>query len=188
MEAERVRPESHLVHGQSFLQAHGVEAAAARDLCASCHAESMCAGCHGQGVPALPSQLRFDRPHTADMHAAGFFARHDLQARADPALCVSCHSESSCRGCHRDEGLLEASATRAAPHPAGWLDARGGSHGREARRDPMSCASCHGGAGEALCVGCHRVGGPGGNLHPPGFASGKPVRELPCRLCHTEEP
>jgi len=40
----------------------------------------------------------------------------------------------------------------------------------------MSCAGCHGGAGEQLCVGCHKVGGPGGNPHGAGFASHKDKR------------
>jgi hypothetical protein len=58
-------------------------------------------------------------------------------------------------------------------------------HGRAARRDPASCASCHGGAGEMLCVGCHRVGGIGGNPHPPGWSSRQSLTDMPCRLCHT---
>jgi hypothetical protein len=54
-----------------------------------------------------------------------------------------------------------------------------------ARIDPASCASCHGGAGEQLCVNCHKVGGPGGNIHGPGFSSIKSkTRDVPCRQCH----
>jgi hypothetical protein len=49
----------------------------------------------------------------------------------------------------------------------------------------MSCAGCHGGSGEQLCVGCHRVGGAGGNPHGPGFQSNKAMHhDLPCRECH----
>ena len=83
---------------------------------------------------------------------------------------------------------VEVSAQRGSPHPPGWVGTRGSDnrHGLEARANPVSCASCHGGAGEALCVGCHRVGGPGGNPHPVGFSSHKPLSDLPCRLCHTE--
>jgi hypothetical protein len=63
--------------------------------------------------------------------------------------------------------------------------ARGGEHGRAARMDPGACATCHGGAGEALCVGCHRVGGPGGNPHGAGFSSALDARrDQPCRQCH----
>jgi hypothetical protein len=192
MEAEGTRPASHVVHGSDFMKRHGLEAATSRDLCTSCHAESSCAACHGGGtVPALPSTWHFDEPRRPDMHAAGFFARHSLEARTDPALCTSCHrDEQECRDCHRARGLLEVTPEHGSPHPAGWVGTRSSEnrHGIEARSNPVSCASCHGGAGESLCVGCHRVGGPGGNPHPPGFSSRKPRSDLPCRLCHTEGP
>jgi hypothetical protein len=191
MEGEHVRPQSHVVHGEGFLRAHGAAAAGARDLCTSCHAESMCASCHGASVPALPSTLHFEQPRRADMHAAGFFARHSLEARADPGLCVTCHSESSCLDCHGRRGLLTAAESeRRNPHPPGWLSTPSGPnlHGREAQRDPLACASCHGGAGERLCVGCHRVGGPGGSPHPAGFSSRQPLHALPCRMCHGASP
>jgi predicted CXXCH cytochrome family protein len=188
MEGEHVRPQSHVVHGAGFLRAHGTAAASARDLCSSCHTESTCASCHGVTVPALPSTLHFDQPERPDMHAAGFYARHSLEAQADPTLCESCHSTSSCLDCHRRSGLLTAGPERASPHPPGWVSTPSGAntHGPEARRDPVACASCHGGAGEQLCVGCHRVGGPGGNPHPAGFASRQALHELPCRMCHGE--
>jgi predicted CXXCH cytochrome family protein len=190
LESEAVRPESHVVHGRDFMRRHGEAAASARDLCSSCHSESECAACHGVAVPALPSTWHFDRPHTADMHAAGFLARHSIEARIDPATCTSCHRDQSyCESCHRERGLLAASATRSSPHPPDWLSTAGRSrHGSEARRNPASCASCHGGAGESLCVGCHRVGGPGGNPHPPGFSASKRISELPCRMCHEGAP
>jgi hypothetical protein len=189
MESEGTRPESHVVHGGDFMRRHGLAATSARDLCSSCHAESECASCHGVRVPALPSTLHFERVDRPDMHATGFFARHSLEARLDPALCTTCHRDQSyCRDCHARRGLLQATLDRASPHPPGWVGARGtGSpHGLAARLDPVNCASCHGGAGEALCVSCHHVGGPGGNPHPPSFHSEKPLHDLPCRMCHLE--
>ena len=187
MDAEGTRPESHVVHGRDFMKRHGIEAGSSRELCSSCHSESDCLQCHGSRVPALPSAWHFDDVRRPDMHAAGFFARHSLEARQDPALCTTCHQDQSgCRRCHEKSGLLEVTRTRGSPHPPGWVGARGSAnrHGSEARQNPLSCASCHGGSGEALCVGCHRVGGPGGNPHPPGFHSQKPLSELPCRMCH----
>lgn len=191
MEAEQTRPLSHVMHGDEFLRGHGAQAAVARDLCSSCHAESMCTSCHGVNVPALPSLLRFDDPHRADMHAAGFFARHGIEAGMNGALCTTCHTQASCGDCHRQQGVLpNAASPGRSPHPAGWVGTTAGMsrHGIEARQNPVLCASCHGGSGEALCVGCHRVGGPGGNPHPSAFVSSKPISELPCRLCHTEAP
>jgi hypothetical protein len=142
-------------------------------------------------VPALPQTLHFDEPLRADMHARGFVSRHSIEARTDPATCLSCHrDESYCRDCHAQSGLLQATPLHESPHPSGWVGTGPGQnrHGAQARLDPASCASCHGGAGETLCVGCHRVGGPGGNPHPPGFSSTKPASELPCRLCHARQP
>lgn len=185
--AEHVRPESHLVHDGDFLREHGVRAASARDLCASCHQERFCAGCHGATVAALPSRLAFDAPLAAGMHRAGFRSRHPEEARAAPGLCTTCHDPGSCQGCHAREGVAAGGARRGSPHPPGWLSTSrgGGMHGGAARVDPAACASCHGGTGEMLCVGCHRVGGPGGSPHGPGFASRKDVhRDAPCRLCH----
>jgi hypothetical protein len=187
MEAEGTRPESHVVHGDNFMARHGMAATSSRDLCSSCHAESECASCHGVNVAALPSTLHFEDVNRPDMHAGGFLARHSVEAQLDPALCTTCHrDETFCRDCHQKRGLLTATTEHASPHPAGWVGTGGASspHGVAARMNPVACASCHGGAGESLCVGCHRVGGSGGNPHPPGFHSDKPMQDLPCRMCH----
>lgn len=185
LHAETVRPSTHVVHGQDFTQQHGAQASASADLCKTCHTERDCASCHGVSVPALPWRLALETER-AGLHRAGFVARHATEARLDPGACASCHSNESCQSCHVDRGVAAGGARAvASPHPADWV--RGGSnrHGIEARRDPMACASCHGGAGEALCVGCHRVGGVGGSVHPPGFVSNLDrLRDRPCIACH----
>src|SRR4030095_15671649 len=71
LETEGTLPESHLVHDGDFVREHGVRAAAARDLCETCHAESLCAGCHGVTTPALPERLAFDDPLAPGLHRAG---------------------------------------------------------------------------------------------------------------------
>lgn len=181
-------PSSHLVHDGDWIREHGVRAAAERDICSTCHSERSCAACHGVGtVPVLPARLAFDDVRLSGLHRAGFKSRHALEARADPGLCTTCHSESSCNTCHAAAGV-GAGSTNKSPHPPNWVGSRmggGGDHGQQARIDPTSCAGCHGGAGEQLCVGCHRVGGPGGNPHGRGFSSNKQkMHDLPCRLCH----
>jgi hypothetical protein len=183
---ERVLPSSHVVHEGDWVREHGVRASSARDLCATCHSESSCAACHGVTVPALPWKLAFDRPALSGLHRAGFLSRHPDEARAAPGLCTTCHdTERFCRDCHEKKNKAAVGRFASSPHPAGWVRARGGEHGRAARLDPTSCASCHGGAGEALCVGCHKVGGPGGNPHGRGFSSVlDPRRDTPCRECH----
>jgi hypothetical protein len=186
LQMEHVLPASHVIHGPDFMREHGARAASEDALCSSCHTDRTCAGCHGATVAALPARLAFAEPERADMHRAGFMARHALEARSDPALCTTCHTESSCTSCHDREGVIGRGAR--SPHPPGWVGLPGSrnTHGPAARMDPVSCASCHGGAGEALCVGCHRVGGAGGNPHPPGFSSHRAKSEQPCRMCHLE--
>jgi hypothetical protein len=181
LRAEGSPPDDHLVHDGDFIREHGVRAASARDLCASCHTERQCASCHGEGtVPALPWKLALGEVSLSGLHRAGFAARHADEARADPGLCTTCHTESSCVDCHTRLNVAGAGAR--SPHPPGWAD---GTHGSQARIDPMSCAGCHGGSGEQLCVNCHRVGGAGGNPHGPGFQSNKSMHhDLPCRECH----
>lgn len=186
---ESIRPESHVVHDGDFLREHGVRAASSRDLCTTCHTERSCAACHGVTAPGLPARLAFDRTDGPGLHRAGFMSRHALEAKSQPGLCTSCHTENSCQECHTRQRTSSGSGRN--PHPPGWILAGkgGGDHGLAARMDPVSCASCHGGAGEQLCIGCHRVGGPGGNPHGPGFSSTKDKRtDVPCRSCHSLTP
>jgi len=189
--AEDTPPASHLVHDSDWMREHGVRAASDRDLCSSCHTERACAACHGVGtVATLPWKMAFDEVSLSGLHTAGFRSRHAEEARADPGLCNTCHSENSCIDCHTASHVSPEGTTRS-PHPIGWLSTGrgGGEHGIQARIDPVSCAGCHGGAGEQLCVGCHRVGGPGGDPHGPGFRSTKnKTHDTPCLLCHGTGP
>ena len=188
LEVERVRPRSHVVHDGDFLREHGSRASGARDLCATCHSESYCAGCHGAGTAAVrPERLAFDDPFAPGVHRAGFRYRHAEEARGNPGLCTTCHSVNACASCHEDNDRRAPQEGIGSPHPPGWLGLPGerNAHGAAAHRDPGLCASCHGGAGEALCIGCHRVGGLGGNPHPPGWSSNlRRNIDAGCRPCH----
>ena len=183
---EGVKPDDHLIHAGNFLREHGLRAAADRQICSSCHAEKFCVGCHGVTVPALPERIAFDEPMKAGVHRAGFLSRHPEEAKGDPGLCTTCHQPTVCNDCHTKQKVAAKSGGHS-PHPAGWLGLPGqpNDHGRAAWRDPDTCAGCHGGAGEMLCVGCHKVGGIGGNPHSAAFNSRKrPKTDRPCRLCH----
>lgn len=181
---EGALPQSHLSHEGDWIREHGVRAASSGELCQTCHKESFCADCHGVTAPAIPAKRRFADPMSSSLHRAGFAARHSLEARAEPGACMTCHQPDKCASCHLARGVAGESAGN--PHPAGWvgLTASENRHGREARRDPAACASCHGGAGEKLCVTCHAVGGVGGNPHPSGWSSRQPMTSMPCRMCH----
>lgn len=189
LEAEHTPPADHIVHDLGFATSHGKYAAAAADACASCHRDSFCANCHGVTAPVIPARLALANPFAASVHRPAFLARHGEEARGEPAACTSCHLPQACSNCHnRAEVAGRASSGRPArsPHPKGWVGIGVGNneHGLAARRDPLTCASCHGGAGEMLCVSCHAVGGSGGNPHPVGWSSASPLSALPCRLCH----
>jgi hypothetical protein len=177
-------PQSHLVHEGDWMREHGTRAASSADLCQTCHREKFCADCHGKTVPILPATAHFANPFASSVHRAGFGARHALEARAEPGACSTCHTPDRCATCHLARGV--SGDNRRNPHPAGWvgLTAADNLHGREARRDPSACASCHDGAGQQLCISCHKVGGVGGNPHPAGWSSKVPLGALPCRLCH----
>lgn len=183
---EGTPPASHLIHDGDFARRHGEQASASSDLCSTCHGERFCADCHGKTAPIIPARMRPADPFAASVHRPAFFARHGEESRLEPASCTSCHQPSRCDQCHRERSVAGTSRTAGSPHPAGWagIGAGANEHGRAARRDPVACASCHGGAGEALCVSCHQVGGPGGTPHPPGWTSSQPLSALPCRLCH----
>ncbi|QQR89820.1 MAG: hypothetical protein IPJ88_16855 [Myxococcales bacterium] len=138
-------------------------------------------------VPILPTRMQFDNTvNGPTLHRAGFASRHAEEAHAQAGLCTTCHSERFCSNCHRDRGIHGSIENPVSPHPPGWVGALSSQndHGRAARRDPAACASCHDGAGQMLCVECHRVGGIGGSPHPSGFSSSKGQNEMPCRLCH----
>lgn len=182
--SESARPTSHLVHDGDWLREHGIRAAAAKELCSSCHQESMCASCHGKTTAALPWKLAVGDIKLDRLHAGNFLARHAMEARVGGGLCTTCHSETTCAACHSEKKVGAGTGAKN-PHPPGWVKAVGGGHGTAARLDPVSCAACHGGAGEMLCVGCHKVGGPGGNPHGPSFSSKlDKKKDVPCRLCH----
>lgn len=190
LEGEGSTPASHLVHGPGWDRGHGAAASGAADLCATCHGERFCGGCHGATAPALGAVRFFEDPTQPSVHRAGFLARHGEQTRAEAATCTTCHAQERCLGCHQERKVAPLDGTTGllgSPHPPGWVGACAGAnqHGRAARRDPISCASCHSGPGEALCVSCHQVGGIGGTPHPPGWSSPLDrARDLPCRQCH----
>lgn len=191
---DRIMPSDHLAHEGDWLREHGTRAASASDVCSTCHAERFCLGCHGVGtVPLLPEKMYFDDPLRAGVHRAGFKSRHPLEARTQAGLCLTCHTPQTCDSCHLREGVhaVDPADKGRSPHPPGWVGPRGegNDHGRAAWRDPSVCATCHSGAGEALCVGCHKVGGPGGNPHRAGWTSNlRKTVDMPCRHCYGVSP
>jgi hypothetical protein len=184
LEHSKTLPETHLAHDGDWVREHGTRASSSGDLCQSCHRDRFCADCHGKTVAVLPATAHFADTMSTSIHRAGFQSRHALEARSQPGACATCHTPDRCASCHVAKRI--AGKSPRSPHPVNWVGpaASDNAHGREARRDPSACASCHDGAGQSLCVGCHKVGGIGGNPHPPGWSSRLPASAMPCRLCH----
>ncbi|MDH5492764.1 MAG: hypothetical protein OEY14_12495 [Myxococcales bacterium] len=176
-------------HAPGFLRRHGGMARADEALCTACHEPSHCSNCH---APSTGIPLELVEPPAAlrdFVHRGDFISRHPMEARLERGTCQRCHGVAFCEGCHEARGASPAGGG-SDPHPPGWLDPTSvDGHARAARRDLLSCATCHQEDAERTCAGCHRVGGAAGNPHPPGFGAGlDPLAHGLCRTCHGGAP
>jgi hypothetical protein len=121
------------------------------------------------------------------VHRGDFLTRHAIDALAEPARCLSCHTERDCDSCHVERGVSGNAVGANNPHPPGWVGADTRSsdfHGSHARRDILSCAGCHEQGPATNCIRCHTVGAYGGNPHPSGWQSARGRQSSMCRYCH----
>jgi hypothetical protein len=179
-----LRPLAYFSHQGDYLREHRLPARTSPETCAQCHEPAFCADCHAR-TAATPVELKFpERVDRQFIHRNGYLGRHAIEARSDPTLCQRCHGPASCERCHQNRGVTPESKDPREPHPAGWSSA----HGTAARRDIVSCAACHDQGATSNCVGCHRVGGPGGSPHPPSFVRSHTRedirRQRMCLACH----
>ncbi len=168
-----LKPVADLGHRGDWIKRHGI---LAKDpaRCATCHDQTHCADCHAR-TAAMPLSLRF--PEKVDarfIHRGDWIGRHNKAARADPTTCRKCHGARHCSSCHETQGLSKApsstTATKSNVHGSQWMvPGTAGFHGRKARREINSCASCHDRGAASNCVECHKVGALGGNPHPRDF-------------------
>jgi len=117
--------------------------------CANCHAQETCADCHlgtPAGAESLPPVRLAGMPllelrpmsHTSD-----FVNAH--AGAASSKECTTCHVESFCTDCHRDE--------RGGYHPSNFLVR----HATDAWAHDPGCADCH--STEGFCRRCHQESG-----------------------------
>ncbi|MCB9641826.1 MAG: hypothetical protein H6728_02005 [Myxococcales bacterium] len=184
-----LKPLSDYHHGPDFARNHKRFAVGRVDLCVTCHDQPFCARCHDPNLPGKPS-LRFPTDVIQGfIHRGDYISRHGREARLQPSLCNRCHGESRCVTCHQNSRRSVLQGGRTSPHPAGYVR-RGGQafHGRDARRDPSQCQSCHDQGAKSNCVNCHKVGGIGGTPHPPGWRINnsrfQATQNGMCRVCH----
>jgi hypothetical protein len=154
--------------------------------CQTCHEQTECVDCHDASQNLSIERRRPDAVERSFVHRGDFLSRHAIEASSDPRRCVTCHEPESCDACHAQRGVSASAEGGRSPHPVGWLGdpASPSFHGRAARRDIYSCASCHDRGPATNCIECHRVGAHGGTPHPPGFRSQEPLSAVPCRYCH----
>jgi hypothetical protein len=88
-----------LVHENSYLQTHRLDARANSNACVTCHDRQECKDCHETGG------FRYET-----VHPANFRFQHAVEAKRELTNCVTCHAEADCLGCH----------STISPHPPGW--------------------------------------------------------------------
>ncbi len=180
-------PRTFLRHGVGWDKNHASAAAMTTVQCAQCHSEESCDDCHNVSA-GLKVEVRRAADVDADFtHPADFITRHAMEAASEPAKCLSCHREETCSSCHLARGVSAARIGAVNPHPPGWSgpnSSMDNQHGRAARRDILSCATCHDQGSQTNCIQCHQVGGSGGNPHPAGWKSSRTPADQMCAYCH----
>jgi hypothetical protein len=167
--AKRVR-----VHPGGFIRSHGVAAATEATTCSGCHAQRFCTDCHaGEKV-------------TRRYHPANFVSGHPAKAYGRDTDCASCHStEAFCRDCHKQLNLGTTGIRGTGFHNAQpqWLL----QHGRAARQEMTTCASCH---QQRDCLQCHSQLGWRVNPHGPDFDAVRmhARNRALCLRCHFKDP
>lgn len=180
-------PQTFLRHGPGWDHKHAAAAANSTAQCAQCHTTESCDDCHDVSQDLRVETRQMGQVQKDFVHPADFITRHSMEAASEPARCLSCHRTETCDSCHTARGVSAGRAGAVNPHPPGWTGPDSSSpqhHGRQARRDIVSCASCHDQGPATNCIQCHRVGGAGGNPHPQGWHSTRTPDDVMCSYCH----
>jgi hypothetical protein len=186
-ELKTLVPLSFFPHDTAWLKRHGSLARLAPARCETCHAQTSCDSCHDSTRPLGPWARNPLALEQGFVHRFDFLSRHPIEARSTPGQCLTCHVRTECDACHQSRGVSAGLEGGASPHPFGWASGLGAAtnlHGRAARRDLVSCASCHDQGAASNCVQCHKVGAMGGTPHPVGWQSSEPLSAPQCSVCH----
>ncbi len=181
---------SRFTHNAGFKHNHGMLARTDLQSCEQCHQLSFCNNCHNTNAKILPAIRYPEAPQQPLIHRGDWLAVHSIDAQQDPMSCYRCHTASNCRECHIRNGVAaDTSSSAASPHPSGpdflFNTASPQFHGRLARQNINTCAACHSGGADAICIQCHKVGGIGGNPHPADFRSSLNMhKDKVCVACH----
>lgn len=184
-----LKPVSDFSHEGNYVRTHARTARASAAACAKCHEQTFCADCHASTVSTRIEIKYPENQSSYFIHRDDFLSVHTIEAKASPASCSRCHGTSFCQNCHARQSLTSTSSDPRNPHPPGWeIPGSAQFHGVAARRDIVSCASCHDQGPSTNCIRCHRVGGVGGNPHPINWLSHHDMHEMRsnpmCLYCH----
>lgn len=164
------------VHPAGFARGHGPAAAAEALSCQGCHAQSFCKDCH-VGEKVGPRRY----------HVANFVTGHAAEAYGRDTECSTCHNTTAfCRACHQQSGLASQGNGRSIGYhnaqPQWLLE-----HGRAARQELNSCASCH---QQRYCLQCHSDLGWRVSPHGPNFDARRYANRnrQECLRCHFKDP
>ena len=185
-----LKPGTRFTHQGDFIRSHGLIAADAMQQCATCHGQAFCADCHS-GTVVAPIEIRFaERTERPFVHRNDFVGHHQIDATAEPSRCLQCHAPQFCESCHTLQNLTPQATNPLNPHPPNWVFPPGSPNGHAvaARQEITNCAACHDQGAQSNCVNCHKVGGIGGNPHPPSWLSHNSASEIKkqamCLYCH----
>jgi hypothetical protein len=117
-------------HPAGFLTRHPTAAWSRQSDCSECHNQgAFCGTCHQQAGLVASRRL------AGGYHDAqpSFLLNHGTAARQNLESCTTCHTERDCLTCHSVQG-----GRRFNPHGPGF------NPDRLRRRNPQTCAACHG--------------------------------------------
>jgi len=197
-------------HGPTWALTHRDEAKGKAIDCSNCHQQADCLQCHGAG---FADEFGSFSNNMVNVHRSDFHVTHPIAARTNPQLCASCHESKFCRDCHnqfapadlaiashrrqwRDTevaGTAHATFTEdqcQTCHPGSVLPSHNwvNGHRREARKNLVTCQTCH--PEGDVCLKCHSARtGLGVNPHPKDWDDIKGRLEKAsngrtCRKCH----
>lgn len=120
--------EARTIHRADFRSRHPIEARTDSASCLKCHDTASCMDCHRrEGVDTGAASY----PHPAGWMAAGSANFHGRAARADVALCATCHEKGAATNCI----VCHSSGSGNNPHPPGWTSSL--------PRSATVCRRCH---------------------------------------------
>ncbi|MGE5399087.1 MAG: cytochrome c3 family protein [Ignavibacteriales bacterium] len=173
-----LRPVSHQTN--NFRKTHKFDAVKNDANCAMCHDNTSCQECHVATnmltekntstnfyAPYTPTNFASDGPmkqKITRIHDLNYVYTHGIDLKGGTTECQTCHQvETFCVECHTNSNGHDYAITGIMPAshrvpnfviPA--TGSGGGEHGRDAKRDIESCASCHDTqGGDPACIRCH---------------------------------